>query len=261
MIIQHKDWVKYITDLRVVQDTATALMQDFLDKNADPDGLWNDQRTRRAVLDYGVQVASKYGLAAAELSCEMYDAVAAASGVHLPSAEPAAVATYAETAKAINGTMKTTERSDVIAASVGRLVKMTGVDTTMKNGIRDHAEWAWIPTGETCPFCITLASQGWLPASKDQLSGGHADHIHPHCDCTFAIRHNYETTYEGYDPQKYYDMYNDAGTESTGMIDGHYQSNSTSKINAMRREQYKEKHTKIRAQQNEAYRIREGEDQ
>ena len=89
-------------------------------------------------------------------------------------AEAAETATYNETAKAINGAAKTNSGKEV-SGVVDRLVKRAGVDTTMKNAIRDGAEWAWIPSGDTCAFCLTLASRGWQPASADALKGGHAD--------------------------------------------------------------------------------------
>ena len=87
---------------------------------------------------------------------------------------------------------------------VSRLVKQAGADTTLKNAIRDGAEWAWVPHGDTCPFCITLASNGWQPASKKALKGDHAQHIHAHCDCEYAIRFDSSTTVAGYDPDKGY---------------------------------------------------------
>ncbi len=172
-------------------------------------------------------LSTKYGEAAAAIACEMYDAVGIASGMTLPAAEPAATATYNEVAKAVQGTMKT-GNAQTIAGSVSRLVKMAGVDTTMQNAIRDGAEWAWIPRGETCAFCIALASRGWQRASKKVLKGGHAEHIHANCDCTFAIRHDSSSNVAGYEPDKYLDMYN--STRGT----------PTEKINAMRRAAYAE---------------------
>ena len=80
---------------------------------------------------------------------------------------------------------------------VSRLVKRAGADTTLKNAVRDGAEWAWVPHGDTCPFCITLASNGWQKASSKVLKGGHADHIHANCDCEFAIRFDHNTTVAG----------------------------------------------------------------
>lgn len=67
-----------------------------------------------------------------------------------------------------------------------------------------------MPHGDTCAFCITLASRGWQKASRKSIRNGHAEHIHANCDCTYAIRFNRETTVEGYHPEKYLEMYENA---------------------------------------------------
>jgi hypothetical protein len=171
----------------------------------------------------------------------MYDAVALASDVALPSALPAETASIGEVAKAINGTLKT-GNAEIVASSVYRLVKMTGVDTTMQNALRDGAEWAWIPSGDTCAFCITLASRGWQKASKSALKGGHAEHIHANCDCTYAIRFDRKTDVQGYAPNRYLRMYENA--------DG---STPNERINSMRRDAYAQNREKIKEQKSDAY--------
>ena len=123
---------------------------------------------------------------------------------------------------------------------VSRLVKQAGANTTLKNAIRDGAEWAWVPHGDTCPFCITLASNGWQPASKKALKGDHAQHIHAHCDCEYAIRFDSNTTVAGYDPDKYLAQYQAAGGD----------------INAMRRAQYARDRDAINTQKRAAYAAR-----
>jgi hypothetical protein len=98
----------------------------------------------------------------------------------------------------------------------------------VQNAVRDGAEWAWVPSGDSCAFCIALASRGWETASQKALKGNHAQHIHANCDCTYAIRFDGESKYESYNPAKYKEIYDNAS-------DG----NSYEKINAIRREQYK----------------------
>lgn len=123
---------------------------------------------------------------------------------------------------------------------VSRLVKRAGADTSLRNAARDGAEWAWVPHGDTCPFCITLASNGWQKASDKVLKGGHAQHIHANCDCEFAIRFDHRTTVAGYDPEKYLAQYNVAGGD----------------INAMRRIDYAARKDAINAQKRAAYAAR-----
>ena len=246
MTISDESWSKYISDLRKVNDEAARLMLEFMDLHRDPDGLWNSREVRQAIIQYAYGLSSKYGEAAAELACEMYDAVGALSDVIIPAAVPAEVPTYADIAKAVNGTLKQSSNLEMVASAVARQVKMVSVDTVMKNALRDGAEWAWIPHGDTCAFCITLASRGWQPASKKAMKNGHAEHIHANCDCTYAVRFNSRTDVQGYDPDKYKRMYYDApldGQRATGK----------NRINAMRREFYADNKETINAQKRSAY--------
>lgn len=156
----------------------------------------------KAAVDVAYALATKYGEGAAALSCEMYDAVAELSGVTVPMAEPADTATYEDAAKTVYGIMKHSNKPEAVGSGVGRLVKMAGVDTTIKNGMRDGAQFAWIPSGDTCAFCMMLASNGWRNISKKALKNGHAEHIHSNCDCTYAVRFDDNSDVAGYDPEK-----------------------------------------------------------
>jgi len=231
-------WRKYIELLRKVNDKAAEVVRTYLETHSIP----QTQAEMNALIDYAFAVATKYGEAAATAAAEMYDAIAVASGVILEPAIPAVTPEISEVAKAIVGTVKT-DNEEIISAAIGRVVKQTGVDTTMQNAIRDGAEWAWIPSGDTCAFCITLASRGWQRASKKALKGGHAEHIHANCDCTYAVRFNEDTDVEGYDPDKYYEMYESADPGGS----------PEDKINAMRREIYEENKEKINAQKRDNY--------
>lgn len=238
MRITSKTWDTYIANLRKMSDKAAGLMLERL-KDVAFDALEYDERME--LIDYAFALITKYGEGAGALASEMYDALAELSGAAVPAAIPAQTATYAETAKAINGTIKT-GNSEIVSAAVGRLVKMAGVDTVMQNALRDGAEWAWIPRGDTCAFCITLASRGWQRASQAAIKDGHAEHIHANCDCTYAVRFDRNTNVEGYDPSAYYRMYQNA--------DG---GSPKAKINAMRREFYAENSDRINAQKRSAY--------
>ena len=235
MKLSASDWKKYIRRLSSINEKAANLMQLWVVDH----GLGDVS----AMISYAYSLSTKYGEAAAALACDMYDAVAAAQGVYVPTAEPAPTATYGETAKAIRGTLNNQRNS--VPDTVGRLVKQAGADTTLKNAARDGAQFAWIPNGDTCAFCMMLASNGWQYMSKDALRGGHAEHIHPHCDCTYAIRFGDDGGVAGYDPDRYLDAYNNA--------DG---ATWQDKVNAMRRDQYAENKDTINAQKRAAYAAR-----
>lgn len=245
MTISEASWMKYIDDLSKINQTAAQKMEEFMHLNRDADGFWNSQEIRQLIIDYAFGLSEKYGNAAAELACEMYDSVGALSGISLPAAEPAATATYSETAKAVNGALKISDNEKLVINAVDRLIKLAGVDTTLKNAIRDHAEWAWVPHGDTCAFCIALASRGWQDADSAILNGIHAEHVHANCDCTFAIRHNSNTEYAGYDPSKYKRIYDNASGRS-----------SYEKINSIERSIYNENREEINARKRAEYAAR-----
>lgn len=234
MIISARDWAAYVKHLSEMDTTAGALMREWIERH----GLGD----RNAAIRYAYALVQKYGEGAAALSAEMHDAITSMEKqLHAP-AEVVAPADYSEVAKTVNGIMKHSQNPNSIANGVSGLVKRAGADTTLKNAIRDGAEFAWVPNGDTCPFCIALASNGWQKAGKKTLNGGHAEHIHANCDCTYAIRYNSRGGVRGYDPQTYFDMYNNA--------DG---IKSNDKINSMRRMQYARNKDAINAQKRAAY--------
>ena len=237
MNIALQDWINFKDRLAALSKTAANKMADFISNNG---GYANIDAN--IIIDYALALVNKYGDGAGALSALMYDAIAELSGKILPPAEIAEAPTVNEIAKAIQGAAKTSTEENYIGAVVGRLVKQIGADTTMQNALRDGAEFAWIPSGDTCAFCLTLASRGWQKASKNAIKNGHAEHIHANCDCTYAIRFNQETFVEGYEPEKYLDMYYSADGRTPNQ-----------KINAMRREFYAENKDKINAQKRSAY--------
>ena len=160
---------------------------------------------------------------------------------------PAETASYRQVAGTVRAVAEESRSEEAMGAAVGRMVKQAGADTTLKNAIRDGAEFAWVPSGDTCAFCITLASRGWQRASRKAIKGGHAEHIHNNCDCTYAIRFDGEGGVAGYDPEKYRAMY-DAAEGDTPQ----------EKINSMRRAQYAENKDEINVQKRAAYSERKG---
>ena len=190
-----------------------------------------------ALIAYAHALVTKYGEGSAELACQMYDALAAAAKAGVPAAEPAQTAAYGEVARMVQATKQSLPQ---MQQGVSRLVKRAGADTTLKNALRDGAEWAWVPQGDTCAFCLTLASRGWQKASQAAIKGGHAEHIHANCDCEYAIRFDGRSTVAGYDPEKYLRQYRAADGD----------------INKLRRVNYAKNKERINAQKRAAYAAR-----
>lgn len=203
MKITAKSWNNYIGKLAKVNQKAGIMMRKYVEAH----GVENT----KALMDYAMALIQKYGEGSAELACQMYDAMAELSGVVLPSAEPAEIVKYKEVAKMVNATKNSI---DQLERGVERLVKKAGADTTLKNAERDNAEFAWIPHGDTCAYCLSLAAQGWRHVSLNTVGNGYAEHIHANCDCEYAVRFNKKTTVQGYDPDKYSEMFENAEGET-----------------------------------------------
>lgn len=227
MQITTRTWNNYIARLSRLNEAAGQKMREYIRLHGTDD--------TEALISYAYAVTTRYGEGSAELACQMYDALAEAEGMLLPTAEPAATASYGEVARMVHATKD--QNPENLPSGVSRLVKRAGADTTLHNAVRDGAEWAWVPHGDTCPFCITLASRGWQTASQKLLKNGHAEHIHSNCDCEFAVRFHSSTSVAGYDPEAYLRQYRDAGSD----------------INNWRRIDYAARKDVINAQKRAAY--------
>jgi len=268
-----KRWEKYRDVLvKVNQKAADEFRDDCFKLSGKFKGVGLGLIPRDDIIELAYEIATKYGEASATASALIYDEIAALQKVDIENAIPAPTATYDETAKMVNGILKKSENVDMLASGVSRLVKQAGADTTLQNAHRDRklkgskkrhsgARVAWVPSGDTCPYCIALASQGWKQQTE-WAAKNHAKHIHANCDCMYMVRFNNDLTYEGYDPDYYTDMINKQAREQ-GLIKenetvaekykGRGQELNESVINAMRREDYKENSEKILEQKANAY--------
>lgn len=223
-------WAAYTQQLAKLNKKAGQLMADYIAAHG--------TRDADALIAYAHALVTKYGEGSAELACQMYDALTAAARAGVPAAEPAEPASYGEIARMVQATKASPPQ---MQRGVSRLVKRAGADTTLKNALRDGAEFAWVPQGDTCAFCLTLASRGWQKASQAAIKGGHAEHIHANCDCEYAIRFDGRSTVAGYDPDEYLRRYRAAGSD----------------VNALRRVNYAKNRERINAQKRAAYALRQ----
>lgn len=247
MEITQKQWNNYISILRRISENSyvsyISQMQDM--GLLDPNGNIVsdiDEWGREQLIQSAYVIATESSEATAAITADMYSLMAELSGKKINTPEMEPTPTMHDVAKTVNGVLKTSRNPEELSSAVTRLVKRTGVRTTRRNARRDGAQFAWIPSGDTCAFCIMLASNGWMNARK----ADHAEHIHSNCDCNYAVRFNSNTDVEGYDPDVYYKEYKDA--------DG---GNPEEKLNSMRRMFYQENKDRINAQKRDAYEKRQ----
>lgn len=207
MDISSAAFARFSQRLSNIRNEASTKILDYISKtnfldfveSADPEAL-------RSFVDYCYGITTKYGEAAGALSAEMYDALAELSGVIVPPAVPGATPEYWEVRKTVDGVLKQSKSEKLLSSAIGRHVKNIEMSTMRQNAERDGAEVAWIPHGDSCPFCIMLASNGWKPARKAK----YAEHVHANCNCELCVRFDGETNVKGYDPDKYKAMYDNA---------------------------------------------------
>ena len=231
MRISRQTWKNYAKQLNDINSKAAEELFQWIEAyGVDENGLILDNITEaidkfnNSFIDECNFIVKKYGDASGALSATMYDAIASIEGASVDAAEIAEAVPISDIYKTVNGVLKTSHNPDEMTGAVSRLVKRVGADTMLQNAKRDGAEFAWIPIGDTCAFCIALASRGWQKVGKNTLKNGHAEHIHSNCDCNYAVRFDGKSNVEGYDPDKYLEMYNSA--------DG---ANSREKINSLRK--------------------------
>lgn len=240
MKLTAQTWSEYVARLARLNQSSGQLMADYIAAHGTGD--------TDALIAYAHALVTKYGEGSAELACQMYDALAAAAKAGVPAAEPAQPASYGEVARMVQATKASPPQ---MQRGVSRLVKRAGADTTLKNALRDGAEFAWIPQGDTCAFCLTLASRGWQKASQAAIKGGHAEHIHANCDCEYAIRFDGTSTVAGYDPEKYLRQYRAADGDINKLRRVNYATNKE-RINAQKRAAYAARKAAFTSTQNRA---------
>lgn len=155
----------------------------------------------------------------AALAAAFYDAVraeagvasrfsASADGARSPEATEAAVRALVQSV-ADTGDASSFARS--VAARADYEVKRSAGECVLRNALRDPAKprYARVPSGsETCGFCIMLASRGFVYRSAK--TAGQAGHYHANCDCRIVPGFEGAESVEGYDPEWYRKVYEDA---------------------------------------------------
>lgn len=225
MKLARTDWNEYVKALVEINKRAANEMEEFIANY----GIGN----RNLLIDKAYQLIEKYGAGSSSAACRMFELLANLTGNRDIIAEPAEISSKDEVAEAVNGSLLQSTTGKKVSGVVSRFVKQASADTMLQNARRYGAEFAWVPSGDSCPFCFLLASGGWRKAGSKTISGDHATHIHAHCRCQYAVRFDGKMSIEGYDPKAMEDYYKS--------MPG---SDSKERLNALRRELYSRSHGK-----------------
>lgn len=96
---------------------------------------------------------------------------------------------------------------DTAQQLVADMIQSSARLTTQRNMRMDPVKprWARVPQGETCEFCLMLASRGWVYWSEESARLGGGFHK-GHCDCKIVPSWGKQAL-KGYDPGKLYAQY------------------------------------------------------
>ena len=156
------------------------------------------------------EIVARYGDAAAEAACAVYDELAAQSGSEVPAAEIdnepdedqiERVARY-QAGKLAGGDAEGFAES--MASYAAYAARSAAQATVEANCRRDNVRYARVPGGsETCPWCTMLASRGFAYWSRE--AAGHASHRN--CDCVVVPGFDGMDEVEGYDTSELLERY------------------------------------------------------
>lgn len=201
----------YSKALNIVSSKARAALADALmkvDYTADVASI------RNAVIAIMLPACGASAIMAARLAAEFYNGLRARFGIddgfmalvdsrREPEATEGAIRAFAD--KLDDSIPNVAAFQQLCADRIDYETRKAANECVAYNAKNDPKKprWARIPTGaETCEFCIMLASRGFVYHSEETAS-----HAHAHCDCRVVPSWDKSPLVQGYDPDKYYDMW------------------------------------------------------
>lgn len=179
----------------------------------------DDDMTRDEVVELAVRVAEKYSYLGCELGAQWYDLCSELAGVDVDPAELAEVdpdeleiRAQAAFDRASDGSLISDALNYYLQNQIENSIRRTGSANLNRDYERGMAggKWARVPVGETCAWCLMLASQGAWYLSEETAKGIDPDHYHDGCDCV-AVYHADPESIAGYaELTRYKEMYYDA---------------------------------------------------
>lgn len=207
---------KYIDEYTKALNTMSADVQKRLaDDLAKIDFTADVATVREAIIARMEFYLGPYTDMAAVVAAEFYDGVREVSvGERIDALADSGREPIA-TEKAVRGIMQDIVEGKAAEVVIRKLVdradyeiKKSAGECVYRNGKRDplKPKYARVPSGgETCRFCIMLASRGFVYRTEE--AAGEGNHYHANCDCRIVPGFDGETFVPGYDPDKLYDQW------------------------------------------------------
>lgn len=184
-------------------------------------GEMYDGITVEEIIAEATRIAEKYAYLGAELGAQWYELCSELAGIEIEPAIVDEVDVEALEAKA----QRTLDRSESTVAETAQQVFNSYLQNVINDSIRTTGNanlwrdyerglaggrWCRVPVGDTCAWCLMLASQGAWYLSEESALGREAGHYHDDCNCT-AVYHADPDSIAGYSNLgRYKEMYYDA---------------------------------------------------
>lgn len=194
----------------------------------------------KITVDIAKDLADKYGLAAGEVSTALWEDIyyndtgSRLEGL-LPNMEDYYDEHFGEVAEAVvEKYLNADDRkkalvflTNITTKAIREWARRSQTDNTRRVVRRRYkgystARWARVPQGPTtCAWCLMLASQGFVYVSEWTAEfKGDGDKYHDCCDCVPISSFDSDPRLEGYDPEAYYKMYENArAKDDKGRVD------------------------------------------
>lgn len=171
------------------------------------------------LIDAATAVAAKFNYLGYELGAQWYDLCSELAGIDAEPAELPELDTDAIAGRARSAVDNATEGATTgqvfnyfLQNEIQKSIRMTGDANLWRDYERGLAggRWARVPVGDTCAWCLMLASNGaWYLTEKSAL-GADGGHYHDGCNC-IAVYHADADSIQGYEAlSKYKSMYYEA---------------------------------------------------
>lgn len=149
------------------------------------------------IADLASMIAEQYNMLGAELGAQWYDLCSRLANLEVDEAElaeldPDAIRNRARAAsdKYVNGATLENSVNSFLQNIIQDSIRTTGNANLWRDYERGmvSGRWARVPVGETCAWCLMLASQGAWYVSEESALGKEAGHYHSDCNCV-AVYH------------------------------------------------------------------------
>lgn len=175
--------------------------------------------TTEEIIDAATNVAMKYSYLGCELGAQWYDLCSELAGLdvdsaYLPEIDESQMAL--RTRSAVESAPETSLIKDAmnnfLQTEINNSIRMTGNANLWRDYERGKAggRWARVPVGDTCAWCLMLASNGAWYLSEKTAIGADPGHYHDGCNC-IAVYHANAESVSGYgELDRYKSMYYEA---------------------------------------------------